>query len=321
MVLSVADLERAEQYLEPLSYVTETGITVTAHQVRDPNDPAGLLWVAYKTYTPANPEQPLATCPAVLFIHDMFQSGQLYHDAALNLAECGVLAASLSLGLHGSGRWYSHDGWRPEELTVERYSRHVQLVIQALPVAPHHLGLAGGGVLGSLLAQQVALDLPVAGIALLGGCLPHLAAATWTGQITRKSWWQRGQSHSSPALIPPPDQDSIRVRWLGYGVPGVDVFAVWQLLCAESPHVRLAYESLAGQPISAPSLPALVMAGEQDALVRRELLELTATVYGVQPVIIPGAPHLLARSPQLKTVTKLLAAFCQATVSASVPSM
>lgn len=320
MFLTVDDLERAEGCLEPLSYVTETGVTVAAHQARNPDDPASPLWLAYKTYAPAQPEQQLATPPALLFIHDSHQSGQIYHDAALGLAERGVRAASLSLVLHGSGRWYSHDGWRPEELTVERYAFHVRQVIQALSVPSQHLVLAGGGVLGSLLGQQVARDLPLAGIVLLGGCLPHLAALTWTAEMTAKSRRQRGQSHASPSLVPPPDQAAIRARWLGYEVPERDVFAVWQLLCAESPRVWLAYEALVGHPMPAPSVPALVMAGERDALIRRNLLELTATVYRTTPVIVPGAPHLLARCLQLKAVIEHFVAFCQATVPSSVPS-
>lgn len=298
MFFSPADLERAEQLLEPLQYTTPAGVAVQAHQAR--TDVPHRQWVAYKTYQSPAPERDLA----VLFLHDAHQSGQVYEPAALALAEQGIVAASLSLGGHGWGRWFSLDERTTQQLMLEEYLRQVELVLHAMPVPPQQIILVGGGVLGSVLAQvcagrhQVNQE-PFAGLALVGGCLPPHAASAWTlitgAPLGRTAW---------------PSFAQVQAWWLAEDVPG-EVLAVRLMLCEESAALWQDYATLADQRFLPPALPVRVIGGARDLLTRARILHTTADVYGVPPTIVADAPALLSRPPHHQALASLLRQFSQ----------
>lgn len=301
MLYSLADLEEAERLLEPLEYTTPTGVRVETHQARVAMPRR--QWIAYKTYLPAAAAD-LASGPIVLFLHDAHQSGQVYEPAALALAELGVRNAALSLGGHGFGRWFSLDERPTQQFTLEEYLRQVEQVVQALRVPPQQMILVGGGVLGSVLAQlcasrQQANQQPLAGLALVGGCLPSQAASAWTlltaAPLGRTAW---------------PSFAEVQAWWLSEDAPG-EVVAVRQMLCEESAALWHDYAALADQRFLPPALPVLVAGGARDLLTRARILQTTADAYGIHPKLVAGAPALLSRPPYHQALANLLARFCQ----------
>jgi hypothetical protein len=308
MLPTVADLERAEQYLEPPAYTTDAGVLVVAHQAREPFAAGRAAWIAYKTYTPAR-QRALVNGPAVLFLPDAHQDGSIYEPACLALAEAGIFAASLSLSGHGNGRWFSLDERPLREMGLAEYLHHVELVTLALPISRRHLVVVGGGILGSVIAQQVARqqqeqDTPLAGLVLLGGCLPSLAASAWEMVAPRRS------VHPVWGVLAP-DTTQVRAWWFDDETDEETVFAVRLALSAESPLIREDYQALAEHPFLPPALPALVIGGALDRLTRAGVLAATAEAYQVSPKRIAGAPALLARSLQRQALVVHLAEFCR----------
>lgn len=302
-MISLADLQRAEQCMELAEQTTDTGVHISARRTMPP---AGTTWknrmqIAWKSYQP----QAAESAVAILFIAGDGLSGAIYHATALALAEHGLPTHAMSLAGQGSGHWASFEPQPRAQMTLGIFQSHVSAVCQVLLRDTGKLILAGDG-LGGILAQRYALERPkdLAGLILLGSCSPHRAAAVWPPT----PWWH---VRARTRLSRPPSVDAVRATLLDQGTNSQEVFALWQtVLQPEAPRLRQEYRGLARQQFWAPHVPTLLLAGGKDHVIKPFVREGSAADYGIKPLIIPGAPHLVAWGSFASITAEHIRHFC-----------
>lgn len=258
-VISEKGLKQQEQLMGPQEELTATGIHISYRAT------AGKQHIAWKSWRPDQRH----IHPALLCIPGAHLGLEIYEPLAFWLAEQGVQCHALSLANHGVGWGYSWDMELRSEgsVTLHHATQYIGRVVDELKDMAVLVGAGLGGIAAQIYAQQHPDQ--VAGLILLGSCLPSLAAGVW------------------PSPLPVP---TLIAHLLGQSASERDVETLATLLDPETVLIEpSALESWSGEPIG----PTLVLAGEHDPYVLPPIFRATAAHYKTEAHIINDAAHLL----------------------------
>jgi hypothetical protein len=171
------DFRRAAAYLEPSDYTTASGVHVATCTTP--------LFDAYKTLLTLRTYRRAAAEKALLLLHDLDQSGEIFDLLARDLAERQWAVHTITLRGCGIGPWFSQSLLSGEHNTLSMHLQDLQAVVGAHGLVPQQMVLMGEGT-GGILAQLYARGHQVAGLALLNTC----SAQCWPVH-SRRRWHQR----------------------------------------------------------------------------------------------------------------------------------
>jgi pimeloyl-ACP methyl ester carboxylesterase len=179
-----------------------------------------------------------------------------------------------------------------------------------------------GHSMGALLVQRFLEKGTAAGAALLSPVPPGGTA----GSAMRLAFSSPDLSDALTRLLElNANEQALDTLARIYFTPDVDRHALAQYLPAIQPEsTRALIEMLTPSywsPRQRPVLPVLVMGGSEDAVFPPSLLRFTATAWHTQPLIIPGAGHMLMLDPLWQHAARKLGIWLDGVSNPREPSM
>lgn len=240
--------------------------------------------------------------PPILFIHGSSCGGWVWAEHFMPFfAERGYASVAPSFRGHGE----SPGRERINEFSVDDYVEDVSLVARELGTRP----LVVAHSLGAQVAERLAARHEFAGLVLLAAVSPFGLASS-----TLNLAWQEPGLFASLALTP-----MLGVRAIDPGAAARALFSE-ELPAAlrerylrrfqlESSRVAMELSVQSWLPRVPRRLGGLVIGGDRDVLIPRSDLERTATAYGAQLEVVPGANHVLMLDAGWRGVAERVAAF------------
>lgn len=238
--------------------------------------------------------------PPLLFVHGGYTHSACwrYHFIPF-FQQHGYDCFALDLSGHGE----SGGREQLDRFGLDDFVRDLTEAIDALGRPP----ILVGHSMGALIVQRYLEKGTAAGLALLSPVPPSGTAASamrlafstpdLSGALTR-------------ALENDTDEQALDILVRVYFSPDVDRHTLARYLPAIQPEsTRAVIEMLTPaywSPRKRPSLPALVMGGSEDAVFPPSLLRFTATAWHIQPLVIPGAGHMLMLGPRWREAARQL---------------
>ncbi|MGR5066294.1 alpha/beta hydrolase [Photobacterium sp. DNB22_13_2] len=246
-----------------------------------------------------------STYPAVLFIHGILSSGQLFtHDLMPSMATEGFSVYSLTLRGHGSLKG------KPSSQPFQDHIDDVAAFIEFVSLQEKKPVVVVGYSLGGLIAQHVCLresiQSKLAGLALMASVPPQGFT-----QLNQTMWFDHptlsmvlGQVMAFPhiALLNPYFRHVLMDALFATKPNQRQLDALFLELKAEDFRLFLQPHPIA---VNSPlNFPVLVVGGREDKLVPASQVQATADFYGVEPVFFTPMGHAM---PVEKEVTKFAA--------------
>lgn len=207
----------------------------------------------------------------------------------------------LALDLSGHGESGGRD--QLDRLGLGDFVRDLTQAVATLDRPPVLVGHS----MGALIVQRHLEKGSAAGVALLSPVPPSGTA----GSAMRLAFTSPGFSSAlARALENSADEQALDTLARVYFSADVDRRTLARYLPAIQPEsTRAVIEMLTPShwsPNKRPALPALVMGGSEDAVFPPSLLRFTANAWHTQPLIVPGAGHMLMLDPQWRDAARQL---------------
>ncbi len=231
-----------------------------------------------------SPDGPTAHPTPLLFIHGAYTAAWCWDEHFLpHFASLGYTCYALSLSGHGMSR---RRGGRLDSYSIGNYVDDVAEVVAKLPDPPALIGHSMGGMVVQKFLERA--DAPAA--VLLCSVPPQGLMGSALGLMFSRPGLLAdlnrilggGQPHPGSlrdALFHQPIDDATLMRYYRKCQPESHR-AIWDMTLFDLPH-----------PAHMHRPPLLVMGAEHDHLIPPAQVRMTATTYGVEPLIVPGIGH------------------------------
>jgi pimeloyl-ACP methyl ester carboxylesterase len=248
----------------------------------------------------AFPSAEPGTRPPLLFVHGGYTHAACwrYHFIPY-FQQHGHDCFALDLSGHGES------GGRDQldRLGLDNFVRDLTQAVARLDRPPVLVGHS----MGALIVQRYLEKNTAAGVALLSPVPPSgTASSAMRLAFTSPDF----SSALARVLENNANEHALDTLARVYFSPDVDRHALLRYLPAIQPEsARAVIEMLTPSywsPNQRPALPALVMGGSEDAVFPPALLRFTASAWHTQPVVIPGAGHMLMLDPQWRDAARQL---------------
>lgn len=220
-----------------------------------------------------------------------------------------------ALDLSGHGESEGHE--QLDQFGLDNFVRDLTQTVATLDRLPVLVGHS----MGALIVQRHLEKYTAAGVALLSPVPPSGTA----GSAMRLAFTSPDFSGAlARALENPLDEQTLDTLARVYFSPKADRHALARYLPAIQPEsTRAVIEMLTPSywsPNKRPPLPALVMGGSEDAVFPPSLLRFTASAWHTQPLIVPGAGHMLMLDPQWRDAARRLLVWLDELAGANEPT-
>lgn len=244
----------------------------------------------------------LATGPApqFLFLHGSGGRAAFWAPVMAALAAQGAEAAALSFRAHGeSGGRKLLQAYR-----IMDYARDTERALGAMAAPPVLVGHAMGGLVAQLVAEEQALP----GLALLASCPVGGMQGDGARLFLRRpmAFLRAMRARSYKSLF----TDEAMTRWLLFG-PDAPQALVRRYMDEVGEESWLAGGEMT-RWLPAPQrvrCPVMVVGGEEDNTVSPASVRRTAQAYGVEPVMLPRHGHMLPIEAEPEALAALLLDF------------
>lgn len=224
--------------------------------------------------------------PPLLFVHGSFCASWVWAEHYLPFfAREGWDCVAVSLRGHGDSEGREH----LDQFGLADYVDDVVAAATAMPRPPVVIGHSLGGM---IVQRYVAAGHRAAGMVLMSSVPP-------AGMSGPAAWmaWRRPRVFAQLGLLQAlggqaADQDALIEAMFSRTTPPADLPRWLPLMQRES--LRASVEVMSPLPsLTGAKVPALVIAGDDDAFIPVNAIEATARFHGAELKLLDGAPHAL----------------------------